>query len=214
MLQRDDPELFRWLRPCDPVITVADDVVFFECFSADESSYGCLTVSRNAFGPGSDVSLGTTNVDYSWDLYNHFQGMRTYRQTRFLIDPAGFEVHTEAAPEYREEKIDLPPGWLRGFMTTQEAMGMPGLTVSISREAVYSILAFLKRHKAKCSPRAIRFDLLPGQASRNRARTVAAANRIARNNLRRPSYGTDSRMGGTTATRPRATASLGRYALT
>jgi hypothetical protein len=163
LLQRDDPELFRWLRPCDPVITVADDVVFFECFSADESSYGCLTVSRNAFGPGSDVSLGTTNVDYSWDLYNHFQGMRTYRQTRFLIDPAGFEVHTEAAPEYREEKIDLPPGWLRGFMTTQEAMGMPALTVSISREAVYSILAFLKRHKAKSSPRAIRFELLPGK---------------------------------------------------
>ena len=73
---RDDLELFRWLRPCDPVITVADDVVFFECFSADESSYGCLTVSRNAFGPSSDVSLGTTNVDYSWDLYNHFQAMR------------------------------------------------------------------------------------------------------------------------------------------
>src|SRR4029079_14317878 len=97
LLQRDDPELFRWLRPCDPVITVADDVVFFECFSADESSYGCLTVSRNAFGPGSDVSLGTTNVDYSWDLYNHFQGMRTYRQTRFLVDPAGCAAHTGAA---------------------------------------------------------------------------------------------------------------------
>lgn len=31
-------------------------------------------------------------------------------------------------------------------------------------EAVYSLLAFLKRHKAKSSPRAIRFELLPGQA--------------------------------------------------
>jgi hypothetical protein len=164
LLQRDDPELFRWLRPCDPVITVADDVVFFECFSADESSYGCLTVSRNAFGPSSDVSLGTTNVDYSWDLYNHFQAMRTYRQTRFLVDPVGFEVHTEQSPGYREERIDLPPGWLRGFMTTQEAMGMPGLTVPVSREAVYSILAFLKRHKARSSPRAVRFELQPGKA--------------------------------------------------
>ncbi len=149
--------------PCDPVITVADDVVFFECFSADESSYGCLSVSRERFGTGSAVQLGTTNVDYSWDLYHHFQSLRSYRQTRFLIDPSGFEVKTESDPGYREEKIDLPGGWLRGFMTTQEAMGMPGLSVRLSREAVYSALAFLKRHKAKKSPRAIRFELLPGK---------------------------------------------------
>jgi hypothetical protein len=145
------------------VITVADDVVFFECFSADESSYGCLSVSREGFGPSTSVKLGTTNVDYSWDLYNHFQSLRTYRETRFLIDPAGFEVKTDVAPGYREEKIDLPGGWLRGFMTTQEAMGMPGIAVSLSREAVYSVAAFLKRHKAKSSPRAARFELLPGQ---------------------------------------------------
>jgi hypothetical protein len=164
LMHRDDPELWRWLMPCDPVITVADDVVFFECFSADESSYGCLSVSRDGFGNGSAVQLGTTNVDYSWDLYNHFQSLRSYRQTRFQIDPAGFEVKTDAAPGYREEKIDLPDGWLRGFMTTQEAMGMPGLSVKLSREAVYSALAFFKRHKAKSSPRAVRFELLPGKA--------------------------------------------------
>ncbi len=162
LLRREDPELWRWLMPCDPVITVADDVVFFECFSADESSYGCLSVSREGFGKDSAVQMGTTNVDYSWDLYHHFQSLRSYRATRFVIDPTGFEVQTGAAPAYREEKIDLPGGWLRGFMTTQEAMGMPGLTVSLSREAVYSILAFLKRHKAKASPRAVRFELLPG----------------------------------------------------
>jgi len=164
LLRRDDPELWRWLMPCDPVITVADDVVFFECFSADESSYGCLTVSRDGFGSGSAVQRGTTNVDYSWELYHHFQSLRSYRETRFLIDPSGFEVKTDAAPGYREEKIDLPGGWLRGFMTTQEAMGMPGLTVSLTREAVYSAAAFLKRHKAKESPRAVRFELLPGKA--------------------------------------------------
>ncbi len=164
LLQRDDPELWRWLMPCDPVITVAPDVVFFECFSADESSYGCLSVSRDGFGNGSSVQLGTTNVDYSWDLYHHFQSLRSYRETRFLIDPAGFEVRTTEAPGYREEKIDLPAGWLRGFMTTQEAMGMPGTTVRLSREAVYSAIAFLKRHKAKASPRAVRFELLPGKA--------------------------------------------------
>ena len=48
-LSRHDPELWRLLMPCDPVITVAPDCLFFECFSADESSYGCLTVGREAF---------------------------------------------------------------------------------------------------------------------------------------------------------------------
>jgi len=163
ILQREHPTLWRWLMPCDPVITVADDVLLFECFSADESSYGCLTVSRDAFGPSDGVSLGTTNVDYSWDLYHHFQGLRSYRETRFEIDPAGFEVQVDADPTYREEKIDLPPGWLRGFMTTQEAMGMPAHVVQLPRETVYSILAFLKRHKAKSSPRTIRFELVAGQ---------------------------------------------------
>lgn len=163
ILRKENPALWRWLMPCDPVITVAPDALLFECFSTDESSYGCLTVSRGAFGAGSEPALGTTNVDYSWDLFNHFQSLRSYRETRFLIDPAGFEVKTDAAPTYREEKIDLPDGWLRGFMTTQEAMGMPGVSVPLSREAVYSVLAFLKRHRARSSPRAVRFELLPGK---------------------------------------------------
>ncbi|MGC3967918.1 MAG: hypothetical protein QM775_11275 [Pirellulales bacterium] len=51
-LARHDQEMWRLLMPCDPIVTVADDVCYFECFSADESSYGCLTVDREAtFGP-------------------------------------------------------------------------------------------------------------------------------------------------------------------
>src|SRR5688572_16332137 len=87
-----DIDLWRKLMPCDPIITVADDVVFFECFSADESSYGCLTVNRDdTFSHGAAIETGTTNVDYSWALYNHFQSLRSYRETRFTVDPTGFE---------------------------------------------------------------------------------------------------------------------------
>src|SRR5262249_51223947 len=164
-LWRHDRELWRKLMPCDPIVTVANDVLLFECFSADESSYGCLSVNRDdGFGKSDNAGLGTTNVDYSWELYNHFQPLRTYRQTRFKIDPEGFEVRTHDAAEHREEKIDLPQGWLRGLMQIQSAMTMPMGAVSLSREAVYSILAWLKRHKARTSPRAMRFELLPGQS--------------------------------------------------
>ena len=162
-LARHDPQLWRLLMPCDPVMTVAPDCLFFECFSADESSYGCLTVARDAFNDERDVTLGTTNVDYSWDLYEHFQSLRSYRETRFLIDPTGFEVHTEQAAAYREEKIDLPPSWLRGFLQLQAGMSLPLRRVTLSREGVYDILAFLKRHRARQSPRAIRFELEPGR---------------------------------------------------
>jgi hypothetical protein len=166
-LRVHNPELWRTLLPCDPVITVADDVVFFECFSADESSYGCLSVDCDGgFGRSDSTQYGTTNVDYSWELYHHFQSLRSYRETRFNVDPQGFTVTTQDAAEYREEKIDLPQGWLRGFMQLQSAMSLPMQRVSLSREAVYAICAWLKRHRAWRSPRAIRFELLPGQPPR------------------------------------------------
>lgn len=161
-LAKNDPALFRVLVPCDPVVTVAPDVLFFECFSKDESSYGCLTVDRDAFDASERTSLGTTNVDYSLGLYEQFQRLRTYRRTEFAVDPKGFEVSTEGAPEYREEKIDLPPSWLRGFGQLQAAMALPTRKVRVTREGLYSVLAFLKRHRATASPRAVRFELNPG----------------------------------------------------
>ncbi len=162
-LLRQDMSLWRLLMPCDPVITVAPDTLFFECFSADESSYGCLKIDREAFVSTHDVTLGTTNVDYSWSLYEHFQQLRSYRQTRFTIDPQGFDVATSDTPSHREEKIDLPNSWLRGFMQLQSAMSLPMRRVPLSREGIYNVLGFLQRHRAARSPRAVRFELEPGK---------------------------------------------------
>jgi hypothetical protein len=163
-LRKHDPALWRILMPCDPIVTVAPDAVLFECFSADESSYGCLTVERDGgFGPGDGAQNGTTNVDYSWQLYQHFQSLRSYRETRLRVDPAGFGVATATQPEYREEKIELPPGWLRGLLQIQAAMGLPMRRVSIPRDALYSVLAWHKRHRAHSRPRALRFELEPGR---------------------------------------------------
>ena len=162
-LGRNDPELFRHLVPCDPVVTVAPDCVFFECFSKDESSYGCLYVDREAFGGQAEFGLGIINVDYSLGLYDHFQTLRTYHATRLLVDPAGFEVQVEGRSDYREEKIDLPPSWLRGFGQIQAAMAMPASRVVLSVETLYSILAYLRRHRERTGPRSLRFRLKPGQ---------------------------------------------------
>lgn len=164
-LAENDPDLFRSLVPCDPVVTVAPDVVMFECFAKDEASYGCLSVDRNAFKGADNAGLGTTNVDYSLALFEHFQTIRTYRPTRLLVDPAGFEVQagTGASASLREEKIDLPASWLRGFGQLQAAMALPARRVELSTDVVYSILAYLKRHREKTGPRALRFVLAPGK---------------------------------------------------
>ncbi len=162
-LSRNDPAMFRALVPCDPVVTVAPDVVTFECFSKDESAYGCLSVDRDGFRPTAEVALGTTNVDYSLALYEHFQTIRTYRPTRLQVDPGGVAAAVGAAPALREEKIDLPPSWLRGFGQLQAAMALPARHVELSTDVVYSLLAFLRRHRERTGPRALRFVLAPGQ---------------------------------------------------
>src|SRR5262249_56933736 len=58
-LMKHDPELWRLLVPCDPVITIAPDCLFFECFSADESSYGCLPLHPPALYPPPALPLAT-----------------------------------------------------------------------------------------------------------------------------------------------------------
>ena len=164
-LIRDDMEMFRHLVPCDPVVTVAPDTVYFECFAKDESSYGCLFVDRGAFhDEQGGTATGTTNVDYSLALYQHFQTLRSYRPTRLQVDPSGFEVQVESRGGYREEKIDLPASWLRGFGQLQAAMCLPSRAVRLPVEAVYSVLAWLERHREKRGPRCIRFELTPGEA--------------------------------------------------
>lgn len=165
-LSSRDPELFRHLVPCDPVVTVAPDVVFFECFAKDEASYGCLVVDRDGFEHEGRAGLGTTNVDYSMALYEHFQGLRSYRATRLQVDPTGFEVKVDGRGDYREEKIDLPPSWLRGFGQISAAMGLPGRRVELSTDVVYSLLGYLRKHREKSGPRSVRFLLEPGKKPR------------------------------------------------
>jgi hypothetical protein len=167
-LMQNDPALFRALVPCDPVVTVAPDVVMFECFAKDEASYGCLSVDREAFRGADAAAMGTTNVDYSLALYDHFQTLRTYRPTRLLVDPAGFEVVAGGGEDavLREEKIDLPASWLRGFGQLQAAMALPARRLELSVDVVYSLLAYMKRHREKTGPRSLRFELSPGKPPR------------------------------------------------
>lgn len=147
----------------DPVITVHPDEVFFECFSQDESSYGKLSATYNVFKEINEFACGTTNVDYSADLYNEFQKIRDYKETDFSIDPSGFSVQTTDEEAYKEVKIDLPDSWVRGFLQVSSAMTLPAATFQLHAMDVHDICLMLRQFKERKGPRSIRFKLNPGE---------------------------------------------------
>ena len=147
----------------DPVITVHPDELFFECFSKDESTYGKLGCNYNVFKNLKEFKCGTTNVDYSADLYNEFQKVRDYKETHFNIDPSGFEVQTANEEAYKEVKIDVPESWVRGFLQVSSAMTLPAHVFNLHPTDLYNICFTLRRNKEKEGPRSIRFVLKPGE---------------------------------------------------
>ncbi len=146
----------------DPVITVHPDEVFFECFSQDESSYGRLGTGYEVFKNIGDLACGTTNIDYSSALYDEFQKIRSYKITKFEVDPSGFDVRTQGEQDYKEVKIDLPDSWVRGFLQVNSAMGLPARTFDLHPMDVHNLCFILRRHKEKKGPRSLRFILTPG----------------------------------------------------
>ena len=145
----------------DPVITVHPDEIFFECFSLDESSYGRLSCDHDVFEQLGEMAYGTTNIDYSHALYDEFQKIRTYRDTTLSIDPSGFEVQTADDNGFREEKIDLPDSWMRGFLQVSSAMTLPAHILDLQPMDLANILVRLAQKKERVGPRSLRFVLKP-----------------------------------------------------
>jgi hypothetical protein len=150
----------------DPIITVHPDRVFFEAFSNDQSTYGLVIADRALFEPDGEVSCGTTNVDFTSWLWQALSDVRSSRETWFHIGPAGFQVQTKGAGGRLEKKVDIPDAWVRGFLQLQAAMALPGTRVIARPADLLAAIRFLKHHKAKTSPRALRYEFEPGQPAR------------------------------------------------
>jgi hypothetical protein len=150
----------------DPIITVHPDRVFFEAFSNDQSAYGVVIAERELFEPDGDVACGTTNVDFTSWLWRALGDMRSTRETWFHIGPGGFQVETASAGGRLEKKVEIPEAWVRGFLQMQAAMALPGTRVVVRPVDLLAAIRFLKKNKAKKSPRSLRYEFEPGQAAR------------------------------------------------
>jgi hypothetical protein len=162
-------EYFNWLWKndrgawyvLDPVVTVHPDQVFFECFSQDESAYARFGCAYDTFRKVGAFECGTTNVDYSKALAAEFEKLRTYRDTELMVDPAGFTVQTDQDAAHHEKKIDLPDGWVRGFLQVSAAMTLPGARLRLDPIDLHNLLFVLKRKKERSGPRSLRFRFSP-----------------------------------------------------
>jgi hypothetical protein len=150
----------------DPVVTVHPDQLFFECFSQDESTYGLLAAGYEVFQTVGEKAHGTTNVDYSAGLYDEFQKIRSYKTTRFEVDPSGFGVETSHSERYKEVKIDLPDSWVRGFLQVSSAMSLEATSFTLHPMDVHNFCFVLRRHRELLGPRSIRYELTPDRPVR------------------------------------------------
>ncbi len=150
----------------DPVITVHPDRVFFEAFSQDQSAYGLVIADRDIFEDDGATTHGTTNIDFTSELWKALSHMRSSRDTQFVVGPQGFGVETADSGMHFEEKVDLPDSWVRGFLQLQGAMSMPGTRVVARPVDILSAIRFLQKNRAYSSPRSIRYEFRPGEDAR------------------------------------------------
>jgi SWIM zinc finger len=143
-------------RGLDPILTVDPDELSLEVFSRDESAYARLAFDAELFEERA-AAHGTTLADVSPAFLEQVERIRTYQ-------PLELEAATQLAGEARAvRQIDVPDDWLRGFLQVQSAAALPGATAHLAAVDLYNVLFTLKTRKAKKAPRALRFELVPGE---------------------------------------------------
>ena len=145
---------------------IPPDEVAFEAFSRDESTYARLAAKHELFDRIDEFQCGTTNVDFSTRLHGELERMRSYRSTRFDIAPTGFAVSIGSGPAHLEKKIDLPESWVMGFLQVHSTMSLGLTRFHMAPVDLFNLCRFLRRHKTRTSPRALRYELEPGKPVR------------------------------------------------
>jgi len=143
--------------PLDPVLTIDDAGLALEVFSGDESAYARLTLKAGDAYEATEVAPGTTHLDIGTDVLAALEKVRSYRDTTLAITPS-------AGGEDQERKV--PHRWARALSQVQAASTLPAARFSIAPVDLYNVLLTLRLHRAKTSPRALRYELVPGETPR------------------------------------------------
>lgn len=143
--------------PLDPVVTVAPDGLAIEVFSADESAYARLHLRAGAAYQAEDVTPGVTYLDLDRELLASVGQMRSYRASTLELAPS------EAGAE---RELRVPYRWIRALGQVQAASTLPAARFDLAPVDLYNVLLTLRLRRARKSPRALRYELVPDQAPR------------------------------------------------
>ncbi len=144
----------------EPVLTVQPDEVSLEVFSRDESAYARLALHSELFADRRAVH-GTAFLDLPPAAIEGLDRLRSYQPVALHA-----EVSAPAAGPGDPRTLEVPYPWLRGFLQVQTAATLPSVSCELSPIDLYNALFALRTRKAKKSPRALRFELVPGAPPR------------------------------------------------
>lgn len=140
----------------DPVLTVDEHGLAIEVFSADESAYARLHIKPGSYS-ASAVTAGTSHIPLGPEVMDALGRIRSYRPTTLKFAPL-------EGGEARARKV--PYRWARAFSQVQAASTLPAASFELAPIDLYNVLLTLRTQKAKTSPRALRYELVPGETPR------------------------------------------------
>lgn len=168
-LLRNDPQA--WLI-LDPIISVHPDGLFLEVFSKDEACYAALALDQDLFETQGKLQFGTTHIDFSPELAQGLEQIRSFRSTHFAVGKTAVNFQTETAPalpdtEIIEKRIQVPQTWIRGLLQVQSAAQLPADIFHLKPIDLYNALRYLRLHAdVKGKKRGLRIELVPNQPPR------------------------------------------------
>jgi hypothetical protein len=145
--------------PLDPVLAVDSEGLGLEVFSADESAYARLWLKAGALYEASDIRPGTSHVRLDPPLMAALGRLRSYRRSTLELTPS-------AEGEGTEQRFLVPLRWIRAFGQVQSASTLPLRSFELAPVDLYNVLLTLRQKRARKPPRALRYELTPGERPR------------------------------------------------
>jgi hypothetical protein len=145
--------------PLDPVLAVDAEGLGLEVFSADESAYARLWLRAGAMYEARDLRPGTSHVRLGPALLAALGRLRSYRSSTLELTPS-------AAGEGTEQRFLVPLRWIRAFGQVQSASTLPLRSFELAPVDLYNVLLTLRQRRARKPPRALRYELTPGERPR------------------------------------------------
>ncbi|MBN2495255.1 MAG: hypothetical protein JXR96_11730 [Deltaproteobacteria bacterium] len=142
------------VSPLDPVLTVDRTGLALEVFSGDESAYARLHLRAGEAYRVEQEQAGTTHLDVRPRMLEAIGRMRSYRAATLELG---------ALDGGQARALRVPYRWIRAFGQVQAASTLPSQRFEIAPVDLYNVLFSLRMHRARKGPRALRYELVPGE---------------------------------------------------